>query len=71
MLKILHQKQTYNIIEYVYNKISTRIRTDNWVTEQIIAPTDIKQGNSLGPMLFNIVMDEIIGQLRRRGIIYQ
>lgn len=51
---------------YVRNKIEARINSE--LTEPIEMTTGIRQGDSLSPLLFNIILDEIIKQTKtKRG----
>lgn len=52
------------IIEDMYVNTTTRIQTGNTFSEVIKCNSGIRQGDSLSPALFNLVMDKIISRVR-------
>ncbi|XP_072377966.1 uncharacterized protein [Diabrotica undecimpunctata] len=48
----------------IYRHTRNRIRTDNMESEEFIVNEGLRQGGVLGPILFNIVLDDIIKETR-------
>ena len=69
VIHLLYNKQIpHNIIKtieniYVANEIQAKV--NGKLTEKISSNSGIRQGDSLSPLLFNIIMDEIIKQVRK------
>lgn len=56
------------LIEHIYTRNKIEAKVNSELTEPIEATTGIRQGDSLSPLLFNIILDEIIKQVKtRRG----
>lgn len=53
-----------NIIRELNHETSTRVSTKTGLTKDIPTPTGIRQGDSLSPQLFNMIMDDIIEELK-------
>jgi len=41
----------------------TKVKAEDTYTEEIPTPGDIRQGDSLSPFLFNLLMDRIIEEV--------
>lgn len=53
------------VIENIYNGNKVQAKINGELTEPIPVEKGIRQGDSLSPLLFNLIMDEIIKQVRR------
>lgn len=54
-----------NVIHDINTQCRTKIRVGHTTTEDIHVNTGIRQGDSLSPFIFNVIMDEIIENLPR------
>lgn len=52
--------QVIRVIRDMYENTTTRIRTTEGMTEDIMIGEGIRQGDSISPLLFNLIMDRII-----------
>lgn len=70
VLAILTEKNVsgplINLIQYLYQDTSTSIKVGDGTTAEIPTKAGIRQGDSLSPMLFNIIMDKIINDVKSR-----
>lgn len=75
VIKLLHKrrlnKKTIAIIEDLNRDNCTSIRIDNELSAIVPTPTGIRQGDSLSPTLFNIIMDHIIEKVKSSGVGYK
>ena len=53
-----------NLIHDIYSNNTARIKTEGRLSGSIPVNQGIRQGDSFSPLLFNIVMDEIIGEIK-------
>jgi hypothetical protein len=58
-------EQTVRVIKELNTDTIARIQSHNQTSGPIIIKNGIRQGDSLSPMLFNLIMDKIIENLRR------
>ena len=69
IIHLLYDRQIpHNLIktiENIYTGNSAQAKVNNEYTEPIPTEKGIRQGDSLSPLLFNIVMDEIIKKVRK------
>jgi hypothetical protein len=58
-----------NAIGQLNCNTNTRIRVDGCLSNPVNVGTGIRQGDSLSPFLFNLIMDEIVGEIKllRKG----
>ncbi|GJQ68993.1 hypothetical protein Trydic_g6171 [Trypoxylus dichotomus] len=52
-----------NVIKEFNKSNKAKIKTPQGFTEQVPVPTRIRQGNSISPVLFNLIMDKIINSV--------
>lgn len=68
VVHVLEEKQIspkiIQIIKTLNTNNKTRIKTNNKLTEEIPTSIGIRQGDSLSPTLFNIIMDKIIDSVK-------
>jgi len=68
VITILMNKQVplnmVRIIKDMYTNTKTRVKVGEQLTKEMKCTAGIRQGDSLSPALFNLVMDEIIKQTR-------
>lgn len=48
-----------------------QVRTNNNLTPQIKTMAGIRQGNSLSPLLFNLIMEQLIEAVKHTGLGYR
>jgi len=60
-------EEVVKIIEELNTNTKTRIMINNTLTEEVPVSTGIRQGDSLSPLLFNIIMDRIIKEVKATG----
>lgn len=60
-------KDIVQVIESLNSNTTTQIQVNNSLTEEVPITTGIRQGDSLSPQLFNLVMDKIIADTRDTG----
>ena len=69
IIHLLYDRQIpYNLIKTIgniYTRNSAQAKVNNEYTEPIPTEKGIRQGDLLSPLLFNIVMDEIIKKMRK------
>ena len=69
-----HQEIDSRIVE-VIRKLNTQnstfIKIQNTLSEQVQISKGIRQGDSLSPTLFNLIMDQIIQQVKNKNLGYQ
>lgn len=74
VLRILQEKgidrKVINLIKLLNTNNRTRIKTNNQLTEEIPISIGIRQGDSLSPALFNIIMDQIVNDVKSTNIGY-
>jgi len=58
-------EQTVRVIKELNTDTTARIQSHNQTSGPIIIKNGIRQGDSLSPMLFNLIMNKIIENLRR------
>ena len=67
MIECLREREVPEQIVRVIKELNTdtiaRIRSNNQTSRPIIIKNGVRQGNSLSPMLFNLIMDKIIANL--------
>jgi hypothetical protein len=56
-------EQIVRVIKELNTDTITRIRSNNQTSRPIIIKNGVRQGDSLSPMLFNLIMDQIIANL--------
>jgi len=56
-------EQIVRVIKELNTDTIARIRSNNQTSRPIIIKNGVRQGNSLSPMLFNLIMDKIIANL--------
>jgi hypothetical protein len=56
-------EQIVNVIKELNTDTTARIRSNNQISRPIIIKNGVRQGDSLSPMLFNLIMDKIIANL--------
>lgn len=75
VLLILNKKlvpaDVIRIIKELNTQTKTRIRINNQLTEEIDVDTGIRQGDSLSPLLFNLIMDKIIQNVKNTSSGYR
>jgi len=59
-------KPYLHLIKDINWETKTRIRVNEELTDEIQTPTGIRQGDSLSPALFNVIMDKIIEAVKRK-----
>lgn len=68
--KILSQrnveKQLIEAIESLYNNSRNYVRTNNQQSEEFLTTYGLRQGGVLSPLLFNVVMDDIIKKTKEK-----
>lgn len=60
-------EKVIQVVEALNSNTTTQIRVNNSLTEKVPIATGIRQGDSLSPQLFNLVMDEITADTRSAG----
>ena len=70
-MQLCKNKESVNNIIQVIKQLntnnSTRIQSGTSTTEEVQISIGIRQGDSLSPMPFNLVMDHIINQVKDVG----
>jgi len=56
-------EQIIKVIKELNTDTTARIRSNNQTSRPIIIKDGVRQGDSLSPMLFNLIMDKIIANL--------
>ena len=55
-----------NLIQNIYTNNNAKIKTEGNLSESIPINQGIRQGDSLSPLLFNIIMNEIVDEVTKR-----
>lgn len=75
VIKILHNynlsKPIIDIVKDLNTKCKTRIKVNQKLTQEVDVNTGIRQGDSLSPTLFNLVMNQIIKDVKDVGVGYR
>lgn len=66
-MSIIKNHNIIKVIENICNANKIQIRIHGELTEPIPVENGIRQGDSLSPLLFNIIMDEIIKKGAKHG----
>jgi hypothetical protein len=59
------------VIRNINSNSSTRIRVNGELSAEIPTPTGVRQGDSLSPFLFNLIMDKIIEEVAELNVGYR
>lgn len=64
-------EEIVRIVEALNSKTTTQILANDILTEEIAVSIGIRQGDSLSLLLFNMIMDKIIKEVRKAGRGYE
>lgn len=64
-------EEIVQVIESLNFNTTTQIRVNNSLTEEVPIITGIRQGDSLSPQLFNLVIHKIIAEVKKAGRRYR
>lgn len=71
VLQILRARRVKSVIRQIIKELNTnntiRITTGNITTKKILITSGIRQDDSLSPILFNLIIDEIIKEVKTVG----
>lgn len=60
-------QQIIELIRDINTRNKTKVKVDNELTGEIDITSGIRQGDSLSPLLFNLLMDKLIGATFKKG----